>query len=313
MSVEQVQPERVYRFCKGGALIGRLRGEPEDDGFYPEDWVGSTVEAINPGRDELGAGLARLADGRLLRDVVAADPEHWLGKRHVERFGVNTGLLVKLLDAAERLPVHAHPNRPFARAHFGSAFGKTEAWIVVATREPQADLWVGLRDEVSPETYRDWINRQDTGALLESLHRISVSAGDIVFVPAGLPHAIGAGVLIAELQEPTDYSIICEWDGFPIRAEDSHLGLGWNVAFHALDLSPRELRLGLPPEAAEFFWADETAEPAGRFAVLIVLGGEGTIDNLAARAGNGFVVPASCGEFEVTGDLRILRCLAPDT
>ena len=237
MRAEPLLPARVYRFYRGGALIGRLRDEPEEDGSFPEDWIGSVTAAKNPGRDDPEAGLSRLADGRLLRQVVEADPNAWLGEVHVTRFGTSTGLLVKLLDAAERLPVHAHPDRPFAREAFDSPFGKTEAWIVLDTRDEEAEVWVGLREHVEPERYLGWIVEQDVERLLGTLNRMAVRPGDVVYVPAGVPHAIGAGLLIAELQEPTDLSLVCEWRGFPIRPEDSHLGIGWDVAVHALDLS----------------------------------------------------------------------------
>ena len=309
MKIERLLPTRVYRFYRGGALLRRLRGEDEADDVFPEDWVGSVTPASNPGRDELEAGLSRLADGRLLRDAIAIDPGSWLGRSS----GETTGLLVKLLDSAERLPVHAHPNREFAREHLGSPFGKTEAWIVLATRAAEGEVWVGLRDRVAADTYRGWIERQDTESLLLSLNALSVRAGDVVFVPAGVPHAIGAGVLIAELQEPTDFSLICEWNGFPIRPEDSHLGLGWERALEALDLDRHEPMLGLRAEAREFFWADDLAEPAGRFAVLIVTDGEGELSGEPVRAGDPFAIPAAAVPFDVSGNLRVLRCLAPET
>jgi mannose-6-phosphate isomerase len=134
----------------------------------------------------------------------------------------------------------------------------------------------------------------------------------VVFVPAGTPHAIGAGALIAELQEPTDFSIVCEWEGFPIAAADSHLGLGWDVAIDALQLEPQEPVLGLPEAARAFFWADERPEPAGRFAVWIVLDGSGTIAGGPARRGDCFAVPAAADRIDVDGDLRVLRCLGPE-
>jgi mannose-6-phosphate isomerase len=310
--IEPIVPSRVYRFYRGGALLGRLRGLEEPDGELPEEWVGSVTPASNPGRDEPEAGLSRLADGRLLRDAIAADPEGWLGRPHLERYGVSTGLLVKLLDAAERLPVHAHPDRAFAAERLGSPFGKTEAWIVLATRGETAEVRVGLSRPVDRARYREWIERQDVAALLGSLHRVDVRAGDVVYVPAGVPHAIGAGVLIAELQEPTDLSLICEWSGFPIDPEAAHLGLGWDVAVEALDLDARPPALGLPPGARAFFWADETPEPAGRFAVLLVLSGDGAVEGRPARPGDAFAVPAATESLTVEGDLRILRCLAPE-
>ena len=299
MRPHRVLPTRVYRFYRGGALIDRLRGEPEQDGEFPEDWVGSVVDAHNPGRDEQLAGLTRLEDGPLLRDAIAADPDAW----------GTPNLLVKLLDPVERLPVHAHPDRAFAQAHLGSRYGKTEAWIVVATRAAQAEVWLGLHEPISREQYRAWIEEQNTQALLESLHPLTVRAGDIVFVPAGVPHAIGAGALIVELQEPTDFSIVCEWEGFPIAADDAHLGLGWDVALDALRLDAFEPSLGLPEEAASFFAVDDRAEPAGRFGVLLVLDGEGAIDGRPTRAGDAFVLPAACESFTVDGDIHVLRCL----
>jgi mannose-6-phosphate isomerase len=309
MRAEPLQSTRVRRFYRGGALLGTLRGQVEDDDYRPEDWVGSVTVAAGGGPDE---GLSRIADGRLLRDVVRADPVAWLGQPHLERFGTETGLLVKLLDSAERLPVHAHPDRAFAARRLSSAFGKTEAWIVVATRAGEAEVWVGLREAVDPGRYRGWVLDQAVESLLGSLNRVRVRAGDVVFVPAGVPHAIGAGVLIAELQEPTDFSIVVEWTGFPVDPDDAHLGLGWDAALEALDLRAHEPVLGLPPAAGKFFGADGRVEAPGRFCVLVVLEGEGAIDGLPARAGDGFVVPAACNELEAAGELRVLRCLAPD-
>jgi mannose-6-phosphate isomerase len=304
----RLTPTRVYRFYRGGLLIDRMRGESGADTDFPEDWVGSVTQASNPGRDEPEAGLSRLDDGSLLRGAIAADPKGWLGP---DASRGSTGVLVKLLDAAERLPVHFHPDRAFAREHFGSDFGKTEAWIVLATREEESEVWIGMREPVDRKTYRGWIDRQDRDRLLDSLHRVPVRAGDVIFVPAGTPHAIGAGALIAELQEPTDFSIVCEWEGFPIAAADSHLGLGWDVAIDALQLEPQEPVLGLPEAARAFFWADERPEPAGRFAVWIVLDGSGTIAGQPARRGDCFAVPAAVDRIDVGGDLRVLRCLGP--
>jgi mannose-6-phosphate isomerase len=299
MKPARVRPTRVYRFYRGGALIDRLRGEAGHDGEYPEDWIGSVVAARNPGRDEPFAGLTRLASGPFLRDAIAADRVRW----------GTPNLLVKLLDPVERLPVHAHPDRTFALEHLGSDYGKTEAWLVVATRAAEAEVWIGLREPVSKDAYRDWIERQDIRALLGSLNHLVVHPGDVIFVPAGVPHAIGGGALVVELQEPTDLSILCEWDGFPIAPEDADLGLGWDAALDALRLDAFEPALGLPPEARSFFEVDEQAEPAGRFGVLLVLEGSGELDGERVRAGDAFVLPAACEQFKLRGDVRILRCL----
>ena len=309
MRPERLPQTRVYRFYRGGALLDRFRAREEgSDGEFPEDWIGSVTEAKNPGRDEPGAGLSQLEDGRLLRDAIAADPVGWLGPA---ADAGSPGVLVKLLDPAERLPVHAHPDRAFARAHFDSEFGKTEAWIVLGTRGESGMVWVGQREDTDTATYRGWIEAQDTTQLLGTLNEVPVQAGSVVFLPAGVPHAIGAGVLMAELQEPTDFSIVCEWKGYPIEPADSHLGIGWDAAIQALDLRAHTPATALPDEARAFFWADERPEPADRFAVWMVLEGSGSVAGMDVSEGDCLAIPAALGEIAVDGDLRVLRCLGP--
>ena len=181
-----------------------------------------------------------MPDGGFVRDALAADPEWWLGAAHAARFGASPALLVKLLDAGERLPVHHHPDHQFAHEHLGLDFGKTEAWIVLAAREG-AQVAVGWREDVASDTLRAWVDEQDHDALLGALNPVAVRAGDAVFVPAGVPHAIGDGILIAELQEPTDLSVLLEWDGFGIADEQAAtLGLGWDVALASVERTARD-------------------------------------------------------------------------
>lgn len=330
---------RVWRFYRGGQLIDELRGRRRpEDGEFPEDWIGSVTTANNPGRDEPEAGLSRArlpnGDERLLCELVEAQPEAFLGREHTRAYGASTGLLVKLLDPAERLPVHAHPDRKFARRVFDSRFGKTEAWIILGVREGanEPEVHLGLKKEVDPSTYLRWIREQDTESLLGSLHQVPVREGDVLYVPAGMPHAIGADVLIAELQEPSDFSIVCEYEGFPIAPEDGHLGLGWEGALDALDLSPltqdelearcrvslRGNRI-LHGECERFFSAEllrgGESFVGGRFAVALCLTGDGAVvgdfGELPVSHGDTFVLPAAAGGGELRGDAEILLCYGP--
>src|ERR1700735_5603521 len=111
------QPPHFY---KGGQSIAELRGLAETDEIGPEDWVGSATSRFGQDKD----GLSVMPDGRYLRDVIESDPEAWLGPDHLEYFGAEPALLVKLLDAGQRLPVHVHPDRSFAIRHLGSRHGK---------------------------------------------------------------------------------------------------------------------------------------------------------------------------------------------
>ena len=128
-----------------------------------------------------------------MRDAIQADPEAYLGAEHVARFGADPALLVKLLDAGQRLPVHFHPGRAFAREALGSRYGKTEAWFIVeAERGAAVHVALQARRRARPRCASGCAT-QDSGAMLDALHELVVAPGDVVFVPAGTPHAIGAG------------------------------------------------------------------------------------------------------------------------
>jgi mannose-6-phosphate isomerase len=321
-SVTKLPPNPIRHFYRGGPAIAELRGFDLGDDHSPEEWIGSATTLFGEGE----RGLSRLPDGALVRDALAADPEAWLGPDHVARFGASPALLVKLLDAGERLPVHHHPDAAFAREHLGLAFGKTEAWIVVGARAG-ANVHVGWREDVADDTLRAWVREQDHDALLAALNPIAVSAGDAIFVPAGVPHAISAGILIAELQEPTDLSILLEWEGFGI--DDEHaatLGLGWDVALASVERAARDAeplrgpKPGgthdefLPAAAAPFFSAQHIAPgggsvrlPAG-FAVVIVVEGAGTLAGLAVTRGDALLVPHAAGPVSADGNLVAIAC-----
>ena len=238
-------PNPVYRFYQGGALLARFRGEEGvADSDYPEDWLGSITRASNPpehARHDEGLSLVGSEPHRTrLSDLLAADPRSVAGAEVVRRYGTSTALLVKLLDAAIRLPVHVHPTRRFARRMLGSRFGKAEAWLILATRQvpdlEPPNIRLGFTTDVDRRDLLEVIRRQDSEQLLALLNRVDVRPGDVFFVEPGVPHAIGAGVLLVEVQEPTDYSVVLEWEGYPIRPDEADLGLGWEAAIGSIDL-----------------------------------------------------------------------------
>ena len=342
-------PNQPPRFYRGGAGIARLRGTTPPSDHVPEDLVASTTELFGGG----GAGLTVLDDGTTLRDAIAADPLAYLGPRHVDRFGADLALLVKLLDTAERLVVHFHPSREFAGQHLHSCHGKTEAWIITdVTADPGDDsaghVYLGFREDLSLDTVRQWVDAQDKAALLGALNKVPVRPGDTCLVPAGVPHAIGAGITLVEVQEPTDFSIMLEWKGFAINGlSEGHLGLGFSLALEALDRTGwDQTRLGgllgawqgesgpgtpqrpgvtrlLPAEADDFFRV-ERAEPGGpgpvdfspQVAVLVVLDGQGRLSwdggALPLSRGATVLVPYGAGPTRVDGQMSLLRCMPPD-
>jgi mannose-6-phosphate isomerase len=353
-------PNRVSRFYRGGALLEAFRGVPDReaaDGDRPEDWVGSAVRSWTPpGEPPTDEGLSRIvtAGGEpTIASLLAADPEAVAGPPLAEAAGVTTGVLVKLLDAGIRLPVHAHPTRAFARRRLGSFFGKAEAWIVLATRaiegQEPPNVRLGFRRDVGREELRRWVDGDDSGDLLAAMHVRPTRAGEVWFVPPRTPHAIGAGVFIVEIQEPTDFSIVLELAGFPITPADATLALGWDVALEAIerrgrtddeidalrqrtqvlirDASLRRESL-LGAVAAPFFRAERLtvrgrARPAFEPAYLVgvVTAGAGTVRSgsgvLVVRAGSTFALPAAAvPDLELSADdrrhpLQLIACRPP--
>jgi mannose-6-phosphate isomerase len=322
------QPSRFYR---GGAAIAELRGaEPRE--FGPEDWVASCTTLYG----EASAGLSTLPDGRWLRDAVRDNPEHWLGPDYPP--DAEPAMLVKLLDAGQRLPVHCHPSDTFAKAHLGSRYGKTEAWVVVGTSGTSPTVHIGFAEDQDEATVADWVARQDSAAMLGALNSFEVRAGDTVFVPAGLPHAIGEGVFIVELQQPTDLSVTLEWTGFLDNEAGGHLGIGFPTALGCVDRTGWSAdRLGslvhhgdsdgpvtdlFGMAAADYFRAQRlsvsspvTLEPG--YAVLVVLDGSGALsteDGEKSSLGKGdtVVVPFAAGATEISGSLTAIRCMPPE-
>jgi mannose-6-phosphate isomerase len=222
-------------------------------------------------------GLSDLPDGRSLKDAIEEQPEAWLGRAHAERFGADPRLLVKLLDAGQRLPVHAHPDVSFAAQHLHAAHGKAEAWFIVDGGE----VYLGLKQDVTVDDLKPMVKSQDVGALLALLHRVEVKPGDVVYVPPGVLHAIGEGVFLVELQEPEDLSILLEWRGFELDGErDGHLGLGFDLALEAVECRSRsseEIYQLLRPAG---FGSSVLPEAADRFFRLerVALNGEATLD-----------------------------------
>jgi mannose-6-phosphate isomerase len=316
----------LARFYRGGARIARFRGITSSEDRVPEDWIASTTSV----RGEDSVGQTILPDGRLLADAISADPVWWLGPDHVAAFGADSKLLLKLLDAGERLPVHAHPSGDFARAHLGTAHGKAEAWYILSPGE----VHLALNTDLEAAHLRELVVQQDADTLLGAMHRISVGRGDRVFVPPGVLHAIGAGVFLAEVQEPEDLSILLEWRGFAIDGSaQGHLGLGFDRALEAVERRARSAEAvgrlvrragdgttGLGREAEVYFrLGEKVIDGSGGidagFVILICLEGavriEGSTGSTALRAGSTVLLPAASDARRVTGGGIVLGARPP--
>jgi mannose-6-phosphate isomerase len=328
---------RPYR---GGSGIARFRGASQVDPYTPEDFVASTTEVFSGH----GVGLTVLPDGRTLREAVESDPFGYLGADHVRKFGTNTMLLVKLLSTDERLFVHYHPDAAFASEHLGRPRGKTEAWIVVDTdtdAEDRDDAYalLGFNRPVTDAEVERWVADQEVPDMLAAMNRVPLRAGDTLLVPAGLPHAIGPGITLVELQEPTDLSILLEYDGYPGFTQGSALlGLDLHTAVTGLEMSQlSEKQLAtlaagrvfddstvaqrLFPATADSFFAawrlnvDTRHTLAAGFSVLVVAGGRGLLESHSAsfelEPGMTVLIPYGAGEVSLVGPVRAILCTPP--
>jgi mannose-6-phosphate isomerase len=274
--------------------------------------------------------------GRNLAEAIEAEPVRWLGPEHAARFGPNPAILVKLLDAGERLPLHVHPDRRFARSHLASPYGKTEAWVIVDAA-PDAVVHLGFARDVEPDELAGWVRTQQTAPMLAATNHVPVRQGDAVLVPAGLPHAIGPGIFLVEVQEPTDFSVLLEHDGFPVSESSAYLGLDMDEALACVDrgawterrlaelsqarLAGRQVRRGVErlfPEGADEFFAAERLRPDPvseldeGFSVIVALSGHGSLryveGTLPVAAGDTLLVPFAAGRCELCGEVEAIRC-----
>ena len=351
-------PVRAWRTYLGGKLIDKLHGTPDtEDGHFPEEWIASIVSARNSGREKcLNEGLSICADsGKLLKDLINGFPEEILGKQHVVKRGIQTGVLVKLIDSVERLTIQVHPDKMKAQKLFDSPFGKTECWHIINGRKVNCEspcIYLGFKPGISKSKWKVYFNEQNIDGMLDSLHRIKVKPGDTFLVEGGVPHAIGAGCFLVEIQEPTDYSIRTERktpSGFNISDFMCHQGLGFSQMMNCFNyegLSRKEVikRWCIKPELiaetsaySENILIGYTKSPCfkmsilnifstakfysnKRFSVLYVLSGDGTISSgeneQAVTCGDQFFIPASIDVFNIASQgskpLNVIRCWGPE-
>jgi len=211
----------LYRFYRGGSLTRTFRGLPErPDDWWSEDWVGSCTRAGNDDPDGHPQGMSPVDLPGIgpvtLGEIVTALPEEMVGARFAGQYGPITGVLVKLLSPAGQVPLHAHPDRDWARRHLGSPFGKTEAWILLDTpgdgSEP-AYAGVGFVPGIDRDWFADAVRRHDNRSVRGTLHRTEVHPGEVYVAHAGVPHYLGPRISFIEVQEPSDHIVIPETDG----------------------------------------------------------------------------------------------------
>lgn len=239
-------PNRVRRTYQGGCLLDEFEGNllPRD-GNCPEDWIASTVRAVNSGFEPIadeGMSWVTGASGKMLfHDLIRQDPEHFLGAQHVDKHGDQLGFLTKLIDSAVRLPLQAHPTSAFARQHLCSPWGKLEVYVIMGIRDgSDSQIRLGFQRPPSPQEWCRIVLEQDMAAMDACFDPIPVQVGQVWLIPGGLPHAIGKGILLLEVMEPSDLVVRCEFNrnGVLIPPEARFMQVTVDLAMQIFDYTP---------------------------------------------------------------------------
>lgn len=337
---------RVWRTYLGGKSLDEMEGKLFPlDANYPEDWLASVVQARNSGREAFKTeGLSAIAgsDNVLLKELIELDSIGTLGYK-----GVSMGFLAKLIDSSERLTIQVHPTREKAKDLFGSPYGKTESWFVLGSRSIEGEIpsvYLGFKPGITQERWKTLCALQDTEGMLESLHRFDIHVGDCILVPGGIPHAIGAGCFLLELQEPTDYTIRVERitpSGLQVADFQCHQGLGFERMFECfdyvgLDRAEAKDRYFMRPEAVHdcvdritstlipyeraLYFSMEKHVVSGKAiipvevgicSVIYVVSGNAVLNGMSVAVGDRLFVPSASNEVTVNGNVCLLQCFGP--
>ncbi len=326
---------RVGRVYTGGKLFSTFFGDDSVDSYEPEEWIASSVSALNKNSKSAKEGVSKVVNSDLYFDeLIEKYPLELLGSSKKLR------ILVKILDSAIRLPAQAHPDKEFSRKYFNSEYGKTECWIVLDTR-PNAKIYFGFKEGVTLKQFQQAINdsEYDKDAMERLMLEIEPKKNSVYIVPAKTVHAIGKGCLILEIQEPTDFTIQPEryCGEYQLSDNEMYIGLSREDALKCFDFG-KTPKAEIEPEIAQTTFSvkveslinnkhtecfivnrftlsdgEVTLRVDDSYAIYIVTDGEGTLvgDGYAKsiKKGDYFFMPACLmGKYKVNGNVEIVEC-----
>ena len=301
------------RYLWGGRRLATVLGKPLGEGDdYAESW-----EVVDHGEDQ-SVVLHGKAAGQTLHQLVAEHGGELFGDDATAAAGFP--LLMKFLDANRTLSVQVHPTDAQAARLDPPDLGKTEAWVVLAA-EPGSKIYAGLRDGVT----RDDLQRElDAGTCQNCLHQFEPAVGDCVFLPAGTVHAIGAGLVIAEIQQASDTTFrLFDWNRVDANGQPRALHIDESLAVIDYDRGPVSPQTPEPTDqpgrerlvTCEKFLLDRctldgplAVSGDGRFHLIAVV--DGSVEIVGDPAGEPLqlgqtaLLPATMGPAEITPDGR---------
>ena len=267
--------------------------------------------------------------GRTLQAVADKLSEQLLGSSSTTRYGSQVPLLAKFIDAAEKLSVQVHPDDAYAREYEADTgyLGKTEAWYILEAERDSSIVW-DVEKDVTKEGVRAAIQEGDLERLLNI---VPVQAGDVVYNPAGTIHAVGAGILLFEIQQSSDLT----YRLYDYKRKDAsgqerelHIDKGLEVLAFQTDrdakVPPRKLSEHVTQLVRSNFFVMEkwevvetlrTATAPTSLETFTVLEGEVTVtalgESVTLSRAESAVLPALLGPYQLAGRGTLLRCYLP--
>ncbi|HOK60736.1 MAG TPA: mannose-6-phosphate isomerase [Tenuifilum sp.] len=200
LKFKPILKERIWGGTRLHHSMGKQFPNPEEK--YGESWEVSGVEG------DVSVVQNGFLAGNTLNELIEVYMGDLMGESLYERFGEEFPLLIKLIDASETLSIQVHPDDETARERH-HAYGKTEMWYIIDA-DRDALIYTGFEKDITREEY---IQAVKEGNLERYLHREKAIPGDVFFIPAGRVHAIGKGVLLAEIQQTSDITYrIFDWN-----------------------------------------------------------------------------------------------------
>ncbi len=220
----------------GGRKLQSVLGKPlPTEGVWAESW-----EIVDHPEHQSVIRNGALA-GQSLRQISETHPQWLFGDSHEPRLP----LLLKYLDCQRVLSVQVHPEDAYAQQMNPPDLGKTEAWYIVDA-EPGAVLFAGLKPGITPDQLRAAI---DIGEVERCLHRIEPKRGDCVFIPAGTVHALGAGLLVAEIQQASNTTFrLFDWNRLDANGKPRALHIEQSLEVIDFESGPRPLQTAAATE-----------------------------------------------------------------
>ncbi len=283
---------------------------------------GSESWQISAVRGDVSVAANGFLKGNPLDELVEVYMGDMVGDKVFERFGEEFPLLVKKIDARDRLSVQVHPGDELAAWRHG-ARGKTEMWVVLEC-EPGAKLFIGFREGVTREIYARAVT---DGTVGELLNEVPVTPGDALFIPAGTVHAIGEGIVLAEIQETSDVTYrIFDWNRVDAAGKPRELHTEW--ALDAIDFSAPVRRVTQRPAAGEAALlvesphfttnvvdvagsAERTLAERDSFTIYVCTAGEATLKTsggeVTLKTDGVTLIPAEADHVTITGNATLLE------